>query len=170
MRSRRPVLAKSTWAVLALDLSLSSSSCWRTTASIDKDAEVSGTPGRMCLFHWREEAQHAIIDEMEWRREHAKPFPPAQLDQAVTDLIELVGAADGLPQLQARADADHFIRVCEGSISEDEAKRILAGVLAAYRWQYIVSGVREPRFSQALNGMITGSQAKRIGDALRLIM
>jgi hypothetical protein len=75
-----------------------------------------------------------------------------------------------LLQLQARADADYFIRVSGGSFSADEAERILAGVLAAYRWQYIVSGVQEPRFSKALASMITGSQATRIGEALAPIM
>jgi hypothetical protein len=43
-------------------------------------------------------------------------------------------------------------------------------VLAAYRWQYIVSGVKEPRFSKILGSMITDAQAKRIGDALAPIM
>ena len=37
--------------------------------------------------------------------------------------------------------------------------RVRAGVLAAYRWQYIVSGVKEPRFSDILGSMITQSQA-----------
>jgi hypothetical protein len=24
------------------------------------------------LFHWKEESQHAILDELEWQRENAK--------------------------------------------------------------------------------------------------
>jgi hypothetical protein len=57
-----------------------------------------------------------------------------------------------------------------GDFSADDAERTLAGVLAAYRWQYIVSGVQEPCFGQALASMITGSQAVHIGDALSPIM
>ena len=45
-----------------------------------------------------------------------------------------------------------------------------ATVLAAYRWQYIVSGVQIPRFGELLNAMITPEQAKRIGAALAPIM
>jgi hypothetical protein len=39
-------------------------------------------------------------------------------------------------------------------------------VLAAYRWQYILSGVREPRFAEVLAGMITSGQGSRIAEAL----
>jgi len=163
------VLSKSTWAVLGLTCHIELFVLAHYRESIDKDADVSELWKDVFLYHWREEAQHAIIDEMEWRREHAK-LSPAELDQAVTDLIDLVGAVDGVVQLQARADTDYFMRVAEGSFSADEAEWILAGVLAAYRWQYIVSGVQEPRFSKALGSMITESQATRIGAALAPIM
>jgi hypothetical protein len=43
-------------------------------------------------------------------------------------------------------------------------------VLGAHRWQYIVSGVEEPRFAKTLAGMITADQADRIGKALAPIM
>jgi len=45
-----------------------------------------------------------------------------------------------------------------------------AGLLAAYRWQYIVSGVQLPRFREVLGGMITPAQANRIGTALAPIL
>jgi hypothetical protein len=43
-------------------------------------------------------------------------------------------------------------------------------VVAAYRWQYIVSGVQIPRFGDLLNGMITPEQGKRVTAALSGIM
>jgi len=43
-------------------------------------------------------------------------------------------------------------------------------VLAAYRWQYIVSGVQEPRFVEVLNGLITPKNGARIGEALAPIL
>jgi hypothetical protein len=88
----------------------------------------------------------------------------------VTELIELVGAVDGLLQMQAQADAEYFRKTCGRSLSKDEAERVHAGVLAAYRWQYIVSGVKEPRFNAILGSMINESQAARIGAALGPIM
>jgi len=45
-----------------------------------------------------------------------------------------------------------------------------AGVLKAYRWQYIVSGVEDPRFTDILGSMITPQQSARIGSALAPIV
>ena len=43
-------------------------------------------------------------------------------------------------------------------------------ILAAYRWQYIGSGVSQPRFQKALGEMITEAQMQRIGAALQPIL
>jgi hypothetical protein len=163
------VLAKSSWAVLALTCHIELFVLAHYRESIEADSDVSELWKDVFLYHWKEESQHAIIDEMEWRREHAK-LSPDEVDRAVTDLIELVGAVDGLLQSQAVADADYFLGVCSRPCSSEQAERVRAGVLAAYRWQYIVSGVREPRFSQILASMITQNQAGRIADALAPIM
>jgi hypothetical protein len=163
------VLGKSTWAVLALTCHIELFVLAHYRESIDGDKNVSELWKDVFLHHWREESQHAILDEMEWRREHAK-LAPESCDQAVTELIELVGAVDGLLQMQAQADAEYFRKTCGRSLSKDEAERVHAGVLAAYRWQYIVSGVKEPRFNTILGSMINESQAARIGAALSPIM
>ena len=42
--------------------------------------------------------------------------------------------------------------------------------LLAVSWQYIVSGVQDPRFRNALGDMITDGQAARINEALAPIM
>src|SRR5690606_25746966 len=63
------------------------------------------------LFHWREESQHAIIDELEWVREDARLASDAERDAAVDDLIALVGGVDGILQAQAAADAAYFLAV-----------------------------------------------------------
>ena len=86
------------------------------------------------------------------------------------DLIELAAAVDGILQLQAKADADYFLRVCGRSLTQQAAERVQAGILKAYRWQYIVSGVQDPRFSGLLGEMITAEQGRRIGAALAPIV
>jgi hypothetical protein len=72
----------------------------------------------------------------------AKLTPEAR-DQAVTDLIDLVGAVDGILQAQSAADADYFLGICDRTLSDVEQVQVKNAVLKAYRWQYIVSGVRE---------------------------
>jgi hypothetical protein len=163
------VLAKSTWAVLALTCHIELFVLAHYRESIDPDTSVSELWKDVFLYHWREESQHAIIDELEWRREHDK-LSAEERDHAVNDLIDLVGAVDGILQMQARADVDYFLNVCGRTLSELDAMRLRVGVLGAYRWQYIVSGVKEPRFAQALGSMITDAQGARIASALTPIM
>lgn len=158
------VLAASTWAVLALtcDIELFSQAHYRS--SIDPETQIDPLWKDVFLFHWKEESQHAILDEMEWMREDEK-LDERQRDQAVDELISLVAAVDGLCQLQARADAEYFIEVA-GRFDADQQRAIHATMLAAYRWQYIVSGVQDPRFLEIMGSMINAEQGARINAAL----
>jgi hypothetical protein len=162
------VLGKSTWAVLALTCFIELFVLAHYRESIDPDENLSGLWKDVFLHHWREESQHAILDELEWARADAK-LSPAERDQAVTHLIELVGAVDGIMQGQSAADADYFLRICGRTFGRDEADAIRTTFLAAYRWQYIISGV-QGRFSEVLGRMITAAQFERIGAALAPIM
>jgi len=124
------------------------------------------------LFHWKEESQHAIVDEMEWMREDQR-LDAAQRDQAVDELIGLVGAVDGIVQMQANADAQYFVRVVgeAGRVFDAaQAQAIHAALLSAYRWQYIVTGVQDPRFLEVLGSMINAEHGARIGAALAPIV
>lgn len=85
---------------------------------------------------------------------------------AVDDLINLVGAVDGICQLQAKADAVYFARCAGRSLTDDEVAAIHATTLAAYRWQYIGSGVQDPRFVAILEPMLTPAQGARIQAAM----
>jgi hypothetical protein len=161
----RAVLAASTWAVLGLTCHIELFTQAHYRQSIEPDAGLSPLFKDVFLFHWREESQHAILDELEWRREDAR-LEPAERDRAVDDLISLVGAVDGILQLQSSADAGYFARVCGRNIDADELTTLEQQLLAAYRWQYIVSGVQEPRFVRILESLITPEQGQRIQQAL----
>jgi hypothetical protein len=163
------VLSKSTWAVLALTCHIELFTQAHYRQSIDPDAELSELWKDVFLFHWKEESQHAIMDELEWQREDAK-LTAGERDQGVSDLIALVAAVDGILQLQAKADTDYFLRVCGRTFGAAEVKRIGDTLLKAYRWQYIGSGVQDERFQKVLGGMITEAQMKRIGAALGPIL
>jgi hypothetical protein len=163
------VLSKSTWSVLALTCHIELFVLAHYRESIDPDGEVSELFKDVFLFHWKEEAQHATLDELEWQRENVK-LTGAQRDAAVDDLIALVGAVDGLLQAQAKDDGDYFLSACRGPYSAAQQQKIRDCLLAAYRWQYIASGVQEPRFQKALGGMITEAQMARIGAALAPIL
>ena len=163
------VLGKSTWAVLALTCHIELFTQQHYRSSIAPEADIDPLWKDVFLYHWREESQHAILDELEWAREDAK-LTPEQRDQAVDDLIALVAAVDGLLRVQAAADTHYFLATAGRSFDGEQVARIQATVLAAYRWQYIVSGVQDPRFTGILDGMITPAQGQRIAEALAPIV
>ena len=161
----RAVLGKSTWAVLGLTLDIELFTQLHYRESIVSDGGLSELFRDVFLYHWREESQHAILDELEWVR-HDAGLTVEQRDRAVDELIELVAAVDGILQTQARADAAYFAARCGRAVDDAEARAIEAAFLKAYRWQYIHSGVQHPHFGKVLSGLITEKQGKRIQTAL----
>jgi len=163
------VLGKCTWAVLALTCHIELFTQAHYRASIGIDEGLSDLYRDVFLYHWKEESQHAILDELEWCREDAK-LDAAARDGAVDDLIALVQGVDDILQAQAQADSDHFMRTCGADLDMAQQNDVRATVLKAYRWQYIVSGVKEPRFQKLLASMITAAQLQRIQQALAPLM
>jgi hypothetical protein len=159
------VLGKSTWAVLALTLDIELFTQLHYRQSIEPDAELSDLFKDVFLYHWKEESQHAILDELEWVR-HDAGLTAEMRDRAVDEFIELVAAVDGILQAQAKADAGYFAATCGRVVDEAEARAIAAAFLKAYRWQYIHSGAQHPQFGKVLSGLITEKQGRRIQAAL----
>jgi len=165
----RAVLAASTWSVLALTCHIELFVQAHYAESIGPREELCPLFRDVFRFHWKDESRHVILDELEWREEHAR-LSPAELDRAVTDLIALVAAVDGILQAQAAADSGYFIGAAARTFNATETAEIHAKVLAAYRWQYIISGVQHPHFGKLLTSMTTAEQMARIQAALAPIM
>lgn len=107
--------------------------------------------------------------ELEWRREDATASDEER-DLSVTDLIDLVVAVDGILQGQADADADYFVTAIERKLDATEVQAVKDVILEAYRWQYIVSGVKDGRFFNVLTELIDDDQAQRVTEALGPLM
>jgi hypothetical protein len=162
------VLTKSTWSVLGLTCLIELFTQAHYLESIKPAQELSPLFRDVFLYHWQEESQHAVLDELEWQREDAK-LSEHERNNAVTDLIELAVAVDGILQVQTDADVDYFLTNCERVFSAEDLGSIYAGVLKAYRWQYIFSGVELERFMNILTGMVTDEQLGRIAGALETL-
>jgi hypothetical protein len=162
------VLSKSTWAVLGLIYQIELFTQTHYKESIEPDENLSGLYKDLFLFHWKEEVTHALMDEMEWPIEDQK-LTPEERERSVTELIELVADVDGILQTQAVGDVEYFSRNCGRSFREEEMKKILTGVLEAYRWQYIFTGTTHHRFTALLNQLTTEGQRQRINEALAAI-
>lgn len=159
------VLSKSTWAVLALTLDIELFTQTHYRDSIDPMENLSSLWKDVFMYHWREESQHAILDELEWVR-HDKSVTDEERDQGVDEFIELVAAVDGILQCQTSADVEYFVKACGRNVSQAETVEIEKSILGAYRYQYIFSGAAHPHFGKVLGGMITPAQANRIHTAL----
>ena len=159
------VLGKSTWAVLALTLDIELFTQLHYRQSIDPDGSLSELFKDVFLYHWKEESQHATLDELEWVR-HDAELTAEQRNRAVDEFIELVAAVDGILQAQAGADGRYFTAKCGRAVDTAEAQAIEVAFLKAYRWQYIHSGAQHPHFGKVLSGLITEKQGQRIQAAL----
>ncbi len=165
----REVLGRRSWAVLALICHIELFVQSHYEQSIAPQAGLCPLWKDVFLFHWREECQHAILDELEWRAEHER-IGEAELDAAVDDLIALVGAVDGILQAQAVQDTRYSLSCIARRLDAGQEARLGETLLRAYRWQYIVSGVQHPRFNKVLQEMATPAQMQRIVTALAPIL
>jgi len=163
------VLGMDSWAVLLLTLHIELFTQLHYRESLEPDETLSPLFKDVFLFHWKEESQHAILDELELRR-HDSMLTDEERDRGVDDFIALVGAVDGLLQLQAVEDARYFLENCGRRLGEEEQQAAKDSVLKAYRWQYILSGAQHRPFLRVLGELITETQAQRIGSALAPLM
>jgi hypothetical protein len=163
------VMAAGTWAVLGLTCHIELFTQVHYRQSMASDSGLSALYKDVFLYHWKEESQHAIIDELEWRRVDAR-MTAMERNHAVQELIGLVQAVDGILQQQSEADGRYFADSCGRTLTALQADQVTAALLAAYRWQYIVSGVQDARFNAVLGSLIDGTQARYIQVALAPLM
>src|SRR5262245_54239999 len=163
------VLGKSTWAVLALTCHIELFTQMHYRQSIEPDENLSPLFKDVFLYHWKEESQHAILDELEWIRCDRETSAGAR-DKAVNEFIELVVAVDGILRQQAADDSQYFAETCGRRLTPEERGKLESGLLRAYRWQYILSGAQHPHFIKVLTSLITDAQTERIQSALSTLM
>jgi hypothetical protein len=159
------VLSKSQWAVLGLTCHIELFTLAHYKHSIENDPALAPLWKDVFLHHFKEESQHAVLDELEWLLEDTR-VTAEQRERGVDDLIALVGAVDGILQLQAAADTDYFISAISRQLSQAELEAVGMLFLKAYRYQYIVSGLQMTRFPEVLFGLVTPAQRQRIETAL----
>ena len=161
----RAVLSKSTWAVLALTCHIELFTLAHYKHSMESDPALHPLWKDVFYYHFVEESHHALLDELEWRREDMR-VNAAERERGVDDLIALVGAVDGILQQQAVADTAYFIRHLARELAPAQRAVLGAAFLKAYRYQYITSGLQMTRFPEILFGLITPAQRARVEVAL----
>lgn len=161
----RYVLSKNTGAVLLLTACIEWFTQLHYTEAFAEDDRLDPFTKHVFRAHWLEESQHAQMDHLEALRAFAS-MDEAERDRAVDDLIELVGAVDGLLQAQSGHDVENFERYIGRELAPAERDEIEAGVLRAKRWTFLESGVTHPRFQELFAEVTTSAQQERVGAAL----
>ncbi len=85
---------------------------------------------------------------------------------AVSDLIDLVAAVDGLLQKQTEYDIGNLERYLGRTFTAEERTEIYQAELKVKRWVFIYSGVTHPRFEELFVRVTTPDQQQRVQLAL----
>ncbi len=123
---------------------------WTLSCSLNSTTARASIPtpnfpncSRTCsLYHWKEESQHAILDELEWVRDDAGLTKRSNATARSMNSSSWSPPVDGILQIQAKADAGYFAAKCGRRVDEAEARVIEAAFLKAYRWQYRTTRAR----------------------------
>jgi hypothetical protein len=165
----RAVLSKHTGAVLLLTAAIEWFTQRHYLTCFENDESLDPFTRHIFRSHWLEESQHARMDHLETLRAF-RHMTEADKDRAVDDLIDLVGAVDGLLQTQAGLDVQNLQACLWRPLSEGERQEVYAGVLAAKRYTFIESGVTHPNFQELYGLVTTPAQQERVQKALGAVL
>lgn len=165
----RYVLSKSDAAVLLLTACIEWFTQLHYTEAFDGDADLDPFTQHVFRAHWLEESQHAQLDHLETLRAFAG-LDAAGRERAIDELIELVGAVDGLLQVQAGHDLENFERHLGRALTPAQRDDVSDALLAAKRWTFLESGVTHPRFQELFVEVTTPAQQARVGAALATLL
>ena len=130
---------------------------------VRSDEQLDGLFRDLIKYHWIDEATHAKLDSL-LINEICGPLSVAQREHAVEELLELGGAVDGLLSQQADLDIESLRQATRRTFTEPERAEIKTNTLRAYRWTFLVSGLRHPTFVKIV-GELTEQGQRRLEAA-----
>ena len=72
--------------------------------------------------------------------------------------------------MQAHADVECLVGICEDRFTPAQIERMHAGALAAYRRQYLGRGIEDARFAELVSRMLDAGQMRRFRSELASIL
>jgi hypothetical protein len=130
---------------------------------VRSDEQLDGLFRDLIKYHWIDEATHAKLDSL-LINEICGPLSLAQREHAVEELLELGGAVDGLLSQQADLDIESLQQATRRTLTEPERAEIRTNIRRAYRWTFLVSGLRHPTFVKIV-GELTEQGQRRLEAA-----
>jgi hypothetical protein len=161
----RAVLSKQTGAVLLLTAAIEWFTQLHYLSSFQDNEALDPFTRHIFKCHWLEESQHARMDHLETLRAFTG-IADEDRQMAIEDLIELVGAVDGLLQQQTGLDVDNLERYLHRPLGASARREVYARVLDAKRYTFIESGVTHPNFQELFGMVTTPAQQEQVQKAL----
>lgn len=118
-------------------------------------------------FHWMDEAQHVKQDTL-LIEEIVKSSSPDQRESAIDELLELGGAIDTLLSQQIQLNIESLERATGRRLTEEQKGEIGAKTQRAWRWTFLVSGLKHPNFVKLVKELTKEGSGKimRAAEAL----
>ena len=165
----RAVLSKHNAAVLLLTDAIEWLTQLHYLSGFNDNVSLDPFTRHIFKCHWLEESQHARMDHLETLRAFAG-ITDEDRQMAIEDLIELVGAVDGLLQRQSTFDVDNLERYLDRPLRGSAREEVYARVLDAKRYTFIESGVTHPNFVELFGTVTTSAQQEQVQKALTGIL
>ena len=165
----RAVLGKRTGAVLLLTAAIEWLTQRHYLSCFRDDEELDALTRHVFKCHWLEESQHARMDHLETLRAF-EGMGDAEREASVDDLVELVGAVDGLLRTQAGLDLDNFERHLGHGLTATARVEVRCALISAKRRTFIEDGVTHPNFLELMGLVTTPAQQARVQTALAPVL
>lgn len=159
------VLNKNEGALLLLIACIEWFTQYHFLSAIKDNPDLDPLTHHIFRAHWLEESQHAKMDHNEAIRLFDR-MNSTEREAAISDLIELVQAVDGLLQKQAQYDVSNFERYLGKGFSGEQLKTLQEEILATKRWVFIESGLTHPNFVELFNHVTTPEQRQMVQQGL----
>lgn len=156
------IMSKSPIAVMVLTLHIELMTQQHYTECIKDNTQIDPFFASLLRYHWLDESQHAKLDTLELEK-LAVMAAPEELEQAVDQYLEILGAFDGLLQAQAEMDLASLSADIQRTFDQAEREQMMNALKSSYRKTFIVYGMTNPGFVKIMGSMSKHGQA-RIAD------
>ena len=137
------VRSKSKLAVLMLTSIIEWFTQVHYTEHVLGEEDLDGLFRDLLKYHWLDEAQHAKLDTL-LIGEMAGETTLEERERAIDEVLELGGAIDGLLLQQIGMNIDALEVAVGRRFSTGERAEITSKTQHAWRWTFLVSGLRHP--------------------------
>lgn len=156
------IMSKSPIAVMVLTLHIELMTQQHYTECIKDNAQIDPLFASLLRFHWLDEAQHAKLDALELEK-LAVMASKEQIEQAVEEYLQILGAFDGLLKQQAEMDIASLAIVAKRTFGQEEHEQMTTALISSYRKTFITYGMTNPGFVKIMGFMSKQGQS-RIAD------